>query len=183
MKGWWRNAAGRTNGGEEKQHSGGEDNWHAHGPRLIGHWWGFKTAAHIKQSAEHSFDGTSLSHKSAVGQLPIRIKGEFCSGDISLPRQSGIAIQRSQHNEKDSSHEVISVARSAASDAQQEVGMRRMETGAVGAAKHPHIRPTQWTSSAFLLTNSEVSSLTGYKRQNVNVLPGFIHRLKHEAKN
>lgn len=90
------------------------------------------------------FDATPLSHKSAAGKLPIHIKGEFCSGDISLlllPRQFGIIIQRGQHNEKNSSHEVIPMARGSASAAKREVGARRAV--AIGGVKYSHIRLSQ----------------------------------------
>lgn len=81
----------------------------------------------------------SLSHKSTAGQLPVHIKGEFCSGDISLcllPRQFSVAIQHAQHNEKNSSHEVIAMARGSAAAAQQEVSMRRT----AGGGKYSHFK-------------------------------------------
>lgn len=66
----------------------------------------------------------SLADKSPVEPLPVYMKGEFCSGDISLlslPRLFTMTIPPVQHNEKNSGHEVLlqtNVARSSAAVAE-----------------------------------------------------------------
>lgn len=70
----------------------------------------------------------SLADKSPVELLPISIKGEFCSGDISLlslPRLLTVTIELVQHNEKNSCHEVITMARSSVAVAKLQACVRK----------------------------------------------------------
>lgn len=69
-----------------------------------------------------------LADKSPVEPLPVCIKGEFCSGDISLlslPRLFTITIKPVQHNVKNSHHEVITMARSSVAVAALQACVRR----------------------------------------------------------
>lgn len=145
VKGWWKYAADQTNSREEKQHSGGEDKWNTHGLCLIDHWWGFKTALLLIQNKVLNTVWWNLTIKQkyywAAANTHKRWILFWWHLTTLLPRQFGITTT-TKHNERNSSHEVISMAQH---QLHSRRGMRRMETGTVGVVKYSHFRQTQLT--------------------------------------